>query len=661
MVLLSKLEETLIIGNERYELGCNQYPGAIHPQGYGYLRQFRLEPFPIFTYEVEGLVLEKRVFMVHGENTTVVEYAVLKGLEAKRPASLELRPLISFRDYHSTAHENNALNREAQLAPGAVSFAPYAGLPALHLAHNAQSFEGGGDWYRRFQYERERDRGLDFEEDLFNPGVLKFALSRQTPAVVIASTDVVRKADEASTLKEREIARRREMAKSAPANDDFTRALVVAADQFIVARGEQKTVIAGYPWFSDWGRDTMISLPGLTLATGRHDVARSILLEFSKHVSQGMLPNRFPDSGEAPEYNTVDATLWYFEAIRAYTEATADLAIARQLYPVLLEIIQWHVKGTRHGIHVEEGNGLLAAGEAGVQLTWMDAKVGDWVVTPRVGKPVEIQALWYNALRIMEDLAARFSDEVARKRFNRMATLAQYSFNRLFWNEPAKCLYDVVNGANDASLRPNQIFAVSLPHSMLSAERARLVVDTVERELLTPAGLRTLAASDPRYMGRYHGDQRSRDAGRRARELYRGLRVGRERAERFAYVFGQVCGDLALKYRGAGDDRHAERLRRFEQRDVRALICLVLRDERFRHCEVEGELDEAEAVIVSARLARKLEHSFERVVAARDARDAEAVPRRHAVELYAARRALAFELLEGCAQTLVELLARDRL
>ena len=512
MVLLSKLEETLIIGNERYELGCNQYPGAIHPQGYGYLRQFRLEPFPIFTYEVEGLVLEKRVFMVHGENTTVVEYAVLKGLEAKRPVSLELRPLISFRDYHSTAHENNALNREARLAPGAVSFAPYAGLPALHLAHNAQSFEGGGDWYRRFQYERERDRGLDFEEDLFNPGVLKFALSRETPAVVIASTDVVRQADEASTLKEREIARRREMAKSAPANDDFTRALVVAADQFIVARGEQKTVIAGYPWFSDWGRDTMISLPGLTLATGRHDVARSILLEFSKHVSQGMLPNRFPDSGEAPEYNTVDATLWYFEAIRAYTEATADLAIARQLYPVLLEIIQWHVKGTRHGIHVEEGTGLLAAGEAGVQLTWMDAKVGDWVVTPRVGKPVEIQALWYNALRIMEDLAARFSDEVGRKRFNRMATLAQSSFNRLFWNESAKCLYDVVNGANDASLRPNQIFAVSLPHSMLSAERARLVVDAVERELLTPAGLRTLAASDPRYMGRYHGDQRSRDA-----------------------------------------------------------------------------------------------------------------------------------------------------
>ena len=512
MVLLAKLEETLIIGSERYELSCNQYPGAIHPQGYCYLRQFRLEPFPIFTYQVEGLVLEKRVFMVHGENTTVVEYLVLKGLEAKRPTSLELRPLISFRDYHSTAHENNALDREAQLAPGAVSFAPYAGLPALHLAHNAQSFEGGGDWYRRFQYERERDRGLDFEEDLFNPGVLKFALSRQTPAVVIASTDVVRKADEASTLKEREIARRREMAKSAPANDDFTRALVVAADQFIVARGEQKTVIAGYPWFSDWGRDTMISLPGLTLATGRHDVARSILLEFSKHVSQGLLPNRFPDSGEAPEYNTVDATLWYFEAIRAYTEATADLAIARQLYPVLLEIIQWHVKGTRHGIHVEEGNGLLAAGEPGVQLTWMDAKVGDWVVTPRVGKPVEIQALWYNALRIMEDFAARFSDEVGRKRFNRMATLSQSSFNRLFWNEPAKCLYDVVNGANDASLRPNQIFAVSLPHSMLSAERARLVVDTVERELLTPAGLRTLAASDPRYMGRYHGDQRSRDA-----------------------------------------------------------------------------------------------------------------------------------------------------
>jgi predicted glycogen debranching enzyme len=513
MVLLSKLEETLIIGNQRYELSCNEYPGAVHPQGHCYLRQFRLDPFPIFTYEVEGFVIEKRVFMLHGENTTVIEYALLKsGAGGKRSLSLELRPLISFRDYHSTTHENNALNREAHVAAGCVSFTPYAGSPALHLAHNASSFDSGGDWYRRFQYARERERGLDFEEDLFNPGALKFAQSPEIPAVVIASIDVLHQANEAAALRQREIARRAKIAASAPANDDFTRALVVAADQFIVARGEQKTVIAGYPWFSDWGRDTMISLPGLTLATGRYDVARSILLEFSKHVSQGMLPNRFPDSGEAPEYNTVDATLWYFEAIRAYVEAAGDLALARQLYPVLLDIVQWHVKGTRHGIHVEEGNGLLAAGEPGVQLTWMDAKVGDWVVTPRIGKPVEIQALWYNALRVMEDFAARFSDEVARKRFNRMATLAQYSFNRLFWNESAQCLYDVVNGTTDGSLRPNQILAVSLPYSMLSAERARLVVDRVERDLLTPAGLRTLAANDSRYLGRYGGDQRCRDA-----------------------------------------------------------------------------------------------------------------------------------------------------
>jgi predicted glycogen debranching enzyme len=256
----------------------------------------------------------------------------------------------------------------------------------------------------------------------------------------------------------------------------------------------------------------MIALPGLTLPTGKHDVARSILRTFARSVDQGLLPNRFPDAGERPEYNTVDATLWFFEAARAYLAYTADLDFARtELYPVFADIISWHARGTRYGIKVDS-SGLLSSGEQGVQLTWMDAKVGDLVVTPRRGKPVEIQALWYNALCIMEDLARQFGDEAGQKRYRNMATVASWSFNRLFWNDKANCLYDVTNGAPpDASIRPNQIFAVSLPYSMLSPERAKSVVEKVHEHLLTPYGLRSLAPSDPQYRGRYTGGPVERD------------------------------------------------------------------------------------------------------------------------------------------------------
>jgi predicted glycogen debranching enzyme len=297
-----------------------------------------------------------------------------------------------------------------------------------------------------------------------------------------------------------------------PLEDSFVQTLAAAADQYIVSRGDQRTVIAGYHWFGDWGRDTMIALPGLTLPTGKYDVAQSILRTFAKHVDQGLLPNRFPDAGETPEYNTVDATLWFFEAARAYVNYAGDLEFVRnELYPVFADIIAWHVRGTRFGIKVSP-SGLLSSGEPGVQLTWMDAKVGDWVVTPRRGKPVEIQALWYNALCIMEDFARQFGDDEGQKRYCNMATVASWSFNRLFWNEKDGCLYDVVNGGTpDSSTRPNQIFAVSLPHSMLSMERARAVVHKVQEQLLTPVGLRTLAASDPQYRGRYTGGPTERD------------------------------------------------------------------------------------------------------------------------------------------------------
>ncbi len=257
----------------------------------------------------------------------------------------------------------------------------------------------------------------------------------------------------------------------------------------------------------------MIALNGLTLVTGRAGIAKSILIEFSKHVSEGMLPNRFPDAGETPEYNTVDATLWFFEAIRAYAEKTVDYDFVRkELYEKLVDIIEWHIRGTRYHIHVD-ADGLLYAGEMGVQLTWMDAKIGDWVVTPRTGKAVEIQALWYNALCIMADLAARFGKTTDQKIYLAMAAKTRSGFNKVFWNKDEECLFDVVgNGKSDASVRPNQIFAVSLPHTMLSSAKARKVVDKVEAELLTPLGLRSLSPKDSRYVAKYIGSPFDRDA-----------------------------------------------------------------------------------------------------------------------------------------------------
>ena len=510
MLLLAKLEETLIVGERRIDLSTNEYVGAIHPEGYLALTGFRLDPFPIWTFAVEGIVLEKAVFMPLGSNTVQAEYKLLQA-PAGAGLLLEIRPLVAFRDSSCTTHENSALNAAVVSEPNSASIQPYTSLPALHFAHNAAQLGSQGYWYRNFLYRVERARGLDFQEDLFNPFVLSWNLSQTPCAQVIASTQQydIRTAD---AVHNAEIARRKKLASTSPEDDPLVRALTIAADQFLVRRGKEWTVIAGYPWFTDWGRDTMISLPGLTLFTAKEDIARSILRNFARDVDMGMLPNRFANSGAA-EFNTVDAALWFFEAARAYAAATDDYDfICEELYPVLNTMIDWHIKGTRYNIKAAE-DGLLHAGAPGVQLTWMDAKIGDHVVTPRYGKPVEIEALWYNALRTMEDFAARLGDEVLQKKYSAMASRASETFNRIFWNENEHCLYDVVNsGAPDASLRPNQIFAVSLHYSMLSMERARAVVEIVQRELLTPFGLRTLNRSDPRYRATYEGGQESRDS-----------------------------------------------------------------------------------------------------------------------------------------------------
>jgi len=502
-VLLSKLEETLLIDGRRYELSSNQYPGVIHPQGFKYQTGFRLDPFPVFTYEIEGVRLDKSVFMVQGENTTVVQYELKNTDHAD--IRLEIRPLIASRDYHSTTHVNDALNAHVETEPGLTTFRPYSDLPALHLAHDPAAIDTNGFWYRNFEYAVEQERGLDFTEDLFNPCTLTFEMNSRTRVNILAST-AQHRASDADTYRKAELERR------STDKTDLVTVLTTAADQFIVSRERGETVIAGYHWFADWGRDTMIALPGLTLVNGRWDIAKHVLTGFSKYVDRGMLPNRFPDAGEAPEYNTVDATLWFFEAVRSFVQYTGDYEFVRtSLYSVLQDIIEWHVKGTRYRIHVDD-DGLLFSGEPGVQLTWMDARVGDRVVTPRYGKPVEIQALWYNALRVMEELAGTFSEPDAKQEYGAMADKARTSFNALFWNEQTGCLYDVVNGEiRDASIRPNQVIALSLTNTMVAKDRAVSILSVVERELLTPRGLRTLSPSDPNYIGRYEGAPGTRD------------------------------------------------------------------------------------------------------------------------------------------------------
>ncbi len=441
----------------------------------------------------------------------VVRYRV-RGDFKGRPCSLEIRPLISFRDFHGTTHANDALRREVETSPGLASITPYPGLPTLHFAHNAESIDRAGFWFYNFLYERERERGLDYQEDLYSPFLLRFRIGPNSPATVIAST-LRRQAAEDASLEEQELARRRKILETAPASDELAGTLIAAADQFLVARGEHKSVIAGYLWFGDWGRDTMISLPGLTLSTGRYEDARDILRTFAASISQGMLPNRFPEAGEKPEYNTVDATLWMFHAVHQFLRYTGDYDFIRaELYGPLADIISWHERGTRHGIRLDS-DGLLHAGAPGVQLTWMDVKIGDRVVTPRAGKPVEIQALWYNALCVIEDLAATFGDAASASGYCAMAERARERFLQIFWNDAAGCLYDVITDtAPDGSIRPNQIFAVSLPYPLVSGEKALRVVEVVEWELLTPYGLRTLSPHDPQYRGHYSGDASSRDS-----------------------------------------------------------------------------------------------------------------------------------------------------
>jgi predicted glycogen debranching enzyme len=515
-LLAAKLDETATYGDQDYPLFANHWAsGEVEPSGFHHLERFRLEgTTPVWTYACADALLEKRVWLQPGTNTTYVWYCLVR---ATAPLALRIKVIANYRDHHGHTRAGDWVLRVEPVAHGLRLTAHEGATPFFILSDRAPA-SPQGEWYTGYYLAVEDYRGQEPLDDNFYAGLFQASLKPDQSLALVLSTGTEANLDAAAAYAQRRTHEADLFAQARPHLDlsaPSIEQLVLAADQFVVARPlpdgrEGLSVIAGYPWFADWGRDTMISLPGLALTTGRFDVAACILRSFAQFTDQGMLPNHFPDAGEQPEYNTADATLWYFEAIRAYLASTGDTGLVRDLFPVLQDIIAWHERGTRYQIRLDPVDGLLHAGEEGVQLTWMDAKVDQWVVTPRIGKPVEINALWYNALRIMGEFAHLVGE--SRERYDALAERAVQGFAR-FWNEAAGYCYDVLDGpeGDDPALRPNQLLAVSLPHSPLPEEQQRAVVDVCARHLLTSHGLRSLAPGDPAYVGHYGGDRYARD------------------------------------------------------------------------------------------------------------------------------------------------------
>jgi predicted glycogen debranching enzyme len=519
--LVAKVDDTANYGGADWALATNRWAsGAIEPKGYFNIEGFCLEGItPVWRFALADAALEKRIWMRQGENTTYVQYSLVRG---SGPLRLTVRALVNYRDFHSSTHAGDWRMR-VEAAENGVQITAFDDAIPFYLLSAIARFEPKHEWHRDCFMPMERYRGLDDREDHLLAAVTSLELNVGQNVTLVLTANAGAELDGERALAEH-VEREKNVcskwqesdpqgASAAPA---WIRQLILSADQFIVKRSlpddaDGRSVIAGYHWFGDWGRDTMIALPGLTLTTGRPEIAKKILFAFSRYVDGGMLPNNFPDAGGQPEYNTVDAALWYIEAVRQYFAATGDKETVQKLYPALTQIIDCYRRGTRFNIHVDEEDGLLFAGENGVQLTWMDAKVGDWVVTPRIGKPVEVNALWYNALRSMARFAAAVGK--AQELFEKAAEQVKKSFSK-FWNSAAGCCFDVIEApsiGNDASMRPNQIFAVSLPESPLSPEQQKSLVDVCGLKLLTSHGLRSLAQGEPGYQGQYGGGPRERD------------------------------------------------------------------------------------------------------------------------------------------------------
>ncbi|MFZ3376594.1 MAG: amylo-alpha-1,6-glucosidase [Chthoniobacterales bacterium] len=508
--------------------------GQLDLKSADYLSEFRLEDgLPVWTYRVREVVVEKRVLLPHLQNTVHISYKVIsKGL----PPRLELRPAFHFRHHEAPVDADLAAPYKLTAIDGRYEIAAARRkLPPLRMQlHGRESaFTIAPSKIPQVVYRIEQQRGYAYEGELWSPGFFRVDLTERSTATLVASTepwdiiDVLGPEDVLVAECER---RARLLHGAIPkVRQNFPAELVFAADQFVItpagrfeeaarahaAGDEVRTVIAGYHWFTDWGRDTMISLEGLTLITGRCLEAGYILRTFAYYVRDGLIPNMFPDGAKEGKYNTADATLWFFHALGRYLDRTADRTTLQLLLPTLTDIAEHHLRGTKFNIHVDPADGLLAQGQEGYQLTWMDAKIGDWVVTPRRGKAVEINALWYNALRLLANWLREIGDDASAQHYDEQAERARVSFNNRFWFAEGGYLYDVVDvdggSKNDSSCRPNQLFAISLDYPVLDAKHWKSVLDVVEKELLTPVGLRTLSPDDPEYKPIYSGDLRSRD------------------------------------------------------------------------------------------------------------------------------------------------------
>ena len=510
-VLVTKIEETLEVGEEHFPLSANIWDNSVSPRGDLFLESFCVDPFPRWIYRVptagNPVRIEKLMWMPDEVNATIVRYKLLSG--DAQDVTLHVRPFLAPRDYHSSHHANSDFNTSIRSDDASVTLTPYSSLPSIRFDFDGLSC-GGGQWYYGFNWPIERERGLDTSEDAYSPGYFALPLAVGEPTYFSAT---IEDATPARTSLTDALERRQKLTENSDWLDTENR-LKLAADQFIVKRTDGlHTVLAGYPWFTDWGRDTMIALPGLCLETKRFDVAASILKAFVGAMDKGLIPNRFPERNETPDYNTVDGTLWMFHAVGAYARASGDMETVRALYPKLAESIEWHLAGTMYGIKADDDDGLLQAGDAQTQLTWMDAKIGDTAFTPRWGKPVEIQALWFNALMETAHLARQFNDPNTAGICIEWGRKVAASFPDAFWNSAEGCLYDYINSeGKDGSVRPNQALVVSLPHRLLPVAQESSVIACVAADLITPHGLRTLSPRDSRYRGRYEGDQWARDS-----------------------------------------------------------------------------------------------------------------------------------------------------
>lgn len=517
-VLLSKMEETIRIGHKFFFLSTNQYKeNYIHPRGFMHLRKYEQVPFPRFIYTIGDITLSKEIFMPRHSNTTIIRYRIFSS--GGRKFSFIIHPLLAFRNFHALQREDRNFATETEYKDYTLQLKPYPNQPRLKMKAENMKYKDLKNWYKSFQYKKEKERGFDYNEDLFNPGYFYIDDVSDFSVDFVASCEAN---PPENTALEYKRARQRveEIFEKGgePREDSDFKSLLLAADMHIIKRprgkeGKFTSVLAGYHWFGDWGRDTFISLAGLALATGRADEAEEILTTFAGECQKGLIPNRFGDLGSEPAYNTVDASLWYINAVYQYLQATENLKfIKKEIYPTCREIVENYAKGTDFGIKMGS-DGLISAGSEGTALTWMDAVVDGTPITPRRGKAVEINALWYNALSIMADLARRLKDSEGEKYYSQSAQKVKDSFNKHFWNTRGEYLYDVIGegGKKDSSFRPNQIYALSLPFPVLEEKYHKILLENISRRLYTPVGLRSLEQDNPDYKSACTGTPVQRD------------------------------------------------------------------------------------------------------------------------------------------------------